>query len=182
MQSVRADTAGVLLTKRFEVLQGFLKGFQTIFKKNMDNAISYNIISNILGTRLHDKTMAKVETKEIEKTKRLLAKHNKFYEELQFEYDECKHTIQHSFPKLIDYKGEIKDKDVWILECCSLLNAALDIVQIDRIELKETVKQMENIVTLEVIVRDIIHDADTYKSKKYLEHIQKCGNMLGDQT
>lgn len=41
---------------------------------------------------------------------------------------------------------------------------------------------MENFVTLEVIIRDIIHDADTYKSEKYLEHIQNCGKMLGDQT
>lgn len=82
MQSVRVDTVGVLLIKRFEVLQGFLKEFRTLFQKNMDNAVSHNRISNRLGTRLHDKTMAKAETKEIEKIKRLLAKHNKFDEQL----------------------------------------------------------------------------------------------------
>lgn len=62
MQSVRADTNGVILTKRFEVLQGFLKEFWIVFQKNMDNAIPHNKISNRLGTRLHDKTMAKVKT------------------------------------------------------------------------------------------------------------------------
>lgn len=98
MQSVRADTGGVLLTKRFEVLQGFLKEFWTVFEKNMDNAVSHNRISNRLGTRLHDKTMAKAEIEEIEKIKRLLAKHNKFDEQLQFEYDECKDTVQRGFP------------------------------------------------------------------------------------
>lgn len=148
----------------------------------MDNAFSHNIISNRLGTRLHDKIMPKDEIKEIEKIKSLLAKHNKFDEELQFEYDECKDTVQHGFPEIIDQKGEIKDKDVWISKCCSLLNAALNISQFDGIELKETVKQMENFVMLEVIVRYIIHGVDIYKSEKYLEHIQKCGKILGDRT
>lgn len=82
MQSVRAKIVGVLLTKRFEALQEFMKQFWIVCQKNMNNAVSHNRISNRLGTRLHDKTMAKAETKEIEKIKRLLAKDNKFDEQL----------------------------------------------------------------------------------------------------
>lgn len=80
MQSMRTYTTFVLLTKRFETLQGFLVEFWVVFHKNMDNEVLHNRIQNKLGTSLHDRTVAKQETEEIEKIKKLLARHNKFDE------------------------------------------------------------------------------------------------------
>lgn len=45
----------------------------------------------------------------------------------------------------------------------------------------DTIEWMENFITLEIVVRDIIYDEDTYKSEGYLKHILKCDQMLGDQ-
>lgn len=63
MWNVRVDTASFLLNKRFENLKGYLEGFWVLFQKNMDNAISHNMIKNRLGTRLHDKTLAGIDAK-----------------------------------------------------------------------------------------------------------------------
>lgn len=53
------------------------------------------------------------------------------------------------------------------------------LLRMDGIDLKQTTTQMELLVTFEIIVRDAIFDADTVKSENYLEHIQKCGEVLG---
>lgn len=143
MQSVRIDTASFLLNKRFEKLQGHLEDFWVVFQKNVDNAVSHNRIKNKLGFKIHEKNLEGADAKEIEKIERLLAKHDKFDAKLKKEYDECKDVIQHGIPMLVDQKGEIKDKDKWIVKCQSLLSVALDVAQIDGIELKETTAQMD---------------------------------------
>lgn len=102
MWNVRVDAASFLLNKRFENLNGYLEEFWVIFQNNMDNALSHNRIKNRLGTRLHDKTLEGIDAKEIEKIKRLLAKHDKFDVELQTKYDECKDIVQHGIPVLTD--------------------------------------------------------------------------------
>lgn len=146
----------------------------------MENAISHNRIKNRLAVKLHEKNLEGADAKEIEKIERILAKHDKFDAELQNKYDECKDVIQHGIPMLVDQKGEIKDKDKWIIECQSFLNVSLNVARTDEIELKETTSKMERFVTLEIVVRDAIYDVDTYKLEKYLEHIKNCGEVLGN--
>lgn len=90
MQSVRADTTSVLLTKRFENLQGFLEYLWVVYQKNMDNAISHNRIYNRIGTILHEKTMANTDVEVIKGIQKLLKKHEDFDTELQNEFNECK--------------------------------------------------------------------------------------------
>lgn len=149
-----------------------------VFQKNVDNAVSYNKIQNRFGTNLNDRTTSKAELKEIEKIERLLEKHNEFDEQLQYKYDECKEMVQHGFPELIDKNGQIKDRDKWIPKCRGLLNYALNIAQIDGVELKGTTEHMENFITWEIVVRNLIQDADTYKLVEYLGHIHKCREVL----
>lgn len=105
MQSVRVDTTSVLLTKRFEKLQGFLEDFWVVYQKNMDNAISHNWIYNRLGTLLHDKTLANIDVEIIKGIQKLLKKNEDFDTELQNEFNECKEIVQHGFPKIEDQNG-----------------------------------------------------------------------------
>lgn len=112
------------------------------------------------------KTLEGTDANEIEKIKRLLAKHGKFDVELQIEYDECKDIVKHGIPVLIDQRGENKDKEKWILEYQNLLSASLNVRQSNEIYLKKIITEMEKFITWEIIVKDLIHDAYTYKSKK----------------
>lgn len=43
----------------------------------------------------------------------------------------------------------------------SLLSASLNIARSDVLDMTDTIEQMENFITLEIVVRDIIYDADT---------------------
>ncbi|XP_059069861.1 uncharacterized protein LOC131859797 [Cryptomeria japonica] len=118
--------------------------------------------------------MASVNKKLIEEIQGLIDAHERFGEELKSEFDECKEITRYGFVELIDQNGGIKDKDKWLLECHTLLNSSLDVSHFDGLELTRTMEQMENFITWEIVVRDLIHDADTYKSEDYLKHIQKC--------
>ncbi|XP_059070895.1 uncharacterized protein LOC131861063 [Cryptomeria japonica] len=117
MQNIRADTTCVLLSKRFEKINGVLEDFWIVYQKNMDNSLSHKILSDRLHMLLEDKKAGQMDNVVIEKIQRLMKKHEKFDVALKVEYDDCQEIMQHSISKVMDEVGQIKDKNVWITEC-----------------------------------------------------------------
>lgn len=161
MQNIRVDTACVLLSKRFEKLNGVLEDFWIVYQKNMDNSMSHKRIFDRLHMLLQDKKASQTDNAIIEKIQRLIKKHEKFDADLKVEYDDYQGIVRHGIPEVIDETGQIKDRNVWITECQSILNASLVIARTDTLDMAETTDQLESFVTIEIAVWDIIVNSTT---------------------
>lgn len=150
----------MLITKIYENLQKVLEKFWIIYQKNMDNTVSHQRIYHRLKLLLQDKTQS---DKVVSKINKLINAHEKFTTELKIEYEECQGIIHHGFPSVVDDTGMIKDKGQLIFEYKSLLSASLNISHVDTLDMTEIGEQLENFVTSEKVVRDIVFNACTYK-------------------
>lgn len=113
MKSIRADTACVLLSRRYDNMEKALNELWGEYQRNMDNMISHTRIRDRLDMMLQD---AMTKEKEKKKVEGLLVTHDGVTEALKFEFDECQHIVEHGVPSLVDDAGVIKDKTVWISE------------------------------------------------------------------
>lgn len=108
----------------------------------------------------------------------LQAEHDKFTQELKYEFDECQRMVQHGVPMIIDDVGVIKEKVVWLFECKSLLSVAQAVAQENTLDMNDTTDQLENLFMIEIVAKDAMFSMTTYKNADYLRHIQRCGWQL----
>ncbi|XP_059070592.1 uncharacterized protein LOC131860226 [Cryptomeria japonica] len=99
-------------------------------------------------------------------------------EELKEEFQDCEEVFQNEIPSLVDDVGIIKDKNAWISKYKALLSAALSVAQEDTLDMNEAFDWLENLIKMEIALRDTIFNAVTYRDEGYLKHIRKCRKRL----
>lgn len=119
-----------------------------------------------------------VDEKVVEKIQRRLNKHKAFGVDIKQGFTNCKDIVRYGVPDIVDDADQLKDKGIWIIECQNVLNTSLNVSRADVLDMKEIGENMERMVTMEIVIRDIIFNTSTHQDNKYLEHIQKYYTIL----